>query len=100
MVDLDIAVKNKMKRFIIFFVFIYQFINTFLAYTAKIDSCYIKNELDYEYLIVEGYRFLLNGKIQMAENIYEKVVEYEKCGAAAYFQLSKIKLIKGDAKKC
>lgn len=98
MVDLDIAVKNKMKKFIILLVFINQFINTLQAYTVNVDSCYIKNQLDYDYLIVEGYRFLLNGNMQMAESIYEKAVKYEKCGAAAYFQLSKIKLIKGDAK--
>lgn len=95
-VVLVIVEGNKMNKYFLFFVFINLFLNTSLANYTNHDTCYIKEQLDYDYLIVEGYRFLVNGNLQMAERIYESAIKNEKCAASAYFQLAKIKLLKGD----
>ncbi|MGB9747151.1 MAG: hypothetical protein ACPLXM_09510 [Bacteroidales bacterium] len=95
MAVLVIVERSRMMRKALLFILLSIEWYSFAGNLAK-DSCIIKNQADYDYLIIEGYRYLLNGNIEMAENIYSKAIQYETCGAAGYFQLSKIKLLKGD----
>lgn len=96
MVVLDIAVRINMKKLELIIVILLLYSISSISGTIRKDSCYIKSQLDYDYIIIEGYRFLVNDNIDMAENIYRSAIKYGNCGAAAYFQLSKICTAKND----